>query len=102
MAQYRITQKDYELFATIPTVIRMVPMRIFEKPVYNDPFMWKCRIVGTSPEYQEINRIRMASGRFLVEEDTVERRNVCVLASNAAARLFPYESPLGQTVLIDK
>src|SRR3954462_1065697 len=32
VARYGITQEDYELFKTIPSVIRMVPMRIFPKP----------------------------------------------------------------------
>ena len=36
VARYGITQEDYDLFGTIPTVIRMVPMRIFPKPVYCD------------------------------------------------------------------
>ena len=36
VARYGITQEDYELFGTIPTVIRMVPMRVFPKPVYHD------------------------------------------------------------------
>jgi putative ABC transport system permease protein len=102
VARYGITQDDYDLFHTLPTVVRMVPMRIFPKPVYHDHFMWNCRIVATTPQYQEINKIVPSAGRFLVDKDSEDKLNVCVLGSNAAARLFPYESPIDQTILIDK
>ncbi len=112
VARYGITQEDYDLFATIPTVVRMVPMRIFPKPVYSDKVyrkggefgndMWNARIVATTPQYQDINKIELTAGRFLVDEDSTERGNVCVLGSNTAAKLFPYENPIDQTILIDK
>src|SRR5438270_10200921 len=50
VARYGITQEDCDLMATIPTVVRMVPMRVFPKPVYHDQFMWNSRIVATTPE----------------------------------------------------
>ena len=102
VARYGITQEDYDLMATIPTVIRMVPMRIFPKPVYHDQYMWNSRIVATTPEYKEINKLQEAAGRFLVEDDSQTRENYCVLGSNVAARLFPYSSPIDETILIDK
>src|SRR5579862_7840636 len=41
VARYGITQEDYELFRSITTIIRMVPMRIiYPKPVYHDQFMY--------------------------------------------------------------
>jgi putative ABC transport system permease protein len=102
VARYGITQEDYALFDTIPTIKRMVPMRVFRKPVYQDQYMWNCRIVATAPSYQEVNKIEPAAGRFLVDKDGEEMDNVCVLGSNAAAKLFPFGSALDQTILIDK
>ena len=102
VARYGITQKDYNLFKTIPTVIRMVPMRVFDKPVYHDEYMNNSRIVATSPEYQDINKLQIAAGRFLVEQDDNEEQNVCVLGSNTAAKLFPYTSAINEAILIDK
>jgi putative ABC transport system permease protein len=102
VAMYGITQEDYDLFGTIPTVIRMVPMRIFPKPVYHDQYMWNSRIVATTPEYREISEFHVAAGRFLVDKDDEEMQNVCVLGSNVAAKLFPFSSPIDQTVLIEK
>jgi putative ABC transport system permease protein len=102
VARYGITQDDYELFATIPTVVRMVPMRIFPKPVYHDQYMWNSRIVATTPEYREINKLEVSSGRFLVNKDGEEMQNVCVLGSNVVAKLFPFGSAIDETILIDK
>jgi putative ABC transport system permease protein len=102
VARYGITQEDYDLFATIPTVVSMVPMRIFPKPVYRDQYMWNSRIVATTPNYKDVNKLDMAAGRFLVDNDSEDRENVCVLGANAAAKLFPFGSPIEQTILIDK
>jgi putative ABC transport system permease protein len=102
VARYGITEEDYELFGTIPTVVRMVPMRIFPKPVYHDQYMWNSRIVATVPEYREINQLQVSAGRFLVDGDGQTKENYCVLGSSVAAKLFPFESPLDQTILIDK
>src|SRR5216684_2733106 len=75
VARYGITEEDYELFGTIPTVIRMVPMRIFPKPVYHDQYMWNSRIVATTPEYREINQLHVSAGRFLVDGDGQAKEN---------------------------
>src|SRR5215475_4022576 len=102
VARYGVTQEDYDLMANIPTVVRMVPMRVFPKPVYHDQYMWNSRIVATTPEYKEINKLQEAAGRFLVEGDSRARENYCVIGANVAARLFPYSSPIDETILIDK
>src|SRR5712691_8900364 len=44
VARYGITHEDYELFTTIPTVMRMVPVRAFNKPIYHDQYMWNSRV----------------------------------------------------------
>src|SRR5947209_7032983 len=53
VARYGITHQDYDTFGTIPSIIRMVPMRIFPKPVYHDQYMHNSRIVATTPQYRE-------------------------------------------------
>ena len=102
VAKYGITQEDYDRFATIPTVIRMVPMRIFHKPVYHDRYMWNSRIVATTPEYREVNKFNLVAGRYLSANDDLEKQNVCVLGSNTAAKIFPFGNAIDSTILIDK
>ena len=102
VARYGITQTDYDRFHTIPSIVRMVPMRVFSKPVYHDEYMYNSRIVATTPEYRDINKIQTSAGRFLVDKDDQEMQNVCVLGSNVAAKLFPFGSAIDQAILIDK
>ena len=82
VASYGITQEDYDLIQSIPPIIRVVPMRIFPKPVYQYQYMWNSRIVATTPAYKDINKLQEASGRFLVDKDSPEMGNVCVLGSS--------------------
>src|SRR5260370_3917575 len=102
VARYGITEEDYQLFGTIPTVVRMVPMRIFPKPVYHDQYMWNSRIVSTTPEYREVNKIELSAGRFFVDKDGSEKQNVCVLGSYTAPKLFPFRRPIDEAILIAK
>lgn len=102
VARYGVTHQDFDSFLTIPSIIRMVPMRIFPKPVYHDRYMHNCRIVATTPAYRDINQLREVAGRFLVEKDSQEKQNVAVIGANVASKLFPLGSPIDQTILIDK
>ena len=98
IARYGLSYIDYDRFLTIGTVTRRVPMRIFPQEIRRLERMHNGRVVGTLPEYAEINDLRLASGRFLTEDDNRYMRNVAVLGSNTADRLFPFEDPLGQSV----
>jgi putative ABC transport system permease protein len=98
VAEYGIKYQDYERFSTISTVVRMVPMRIFPQEVRHLGRMHNSRLVATTPGYAEVNKLEMASGRFLNDEDDQHMRNVAVLAHGTALALFPFEDPIGQTV----
>jgi putative ABC transport system permease protein len=102
VARYGVTQEDYDLFQTIPTVTRMVPVRAFNKPVYHDQYMNNSRVVATTTEYPEVNKVPLVAGRFLVDRDGQLMDNYCVLGSSVAAKLFPFGSAIDETVLIDK
>lgn len=106
---YGLTSKDFDGLDYVPTVIRKVPMRIFLQEVRTPGRMVLGRVVATTKEYQTVNKFEMEGGRFLVDADKKldygddkELRNVCVLGSNVALNLFPFENPLGQTVTINK
>jgi putative ABC transport system permease protein len=101
IANYGLTYGDYERFLTITSVIRRVPMRIFPKEIVHLEHAANGQVVGTLPEYQEINKLDLASGRFLTQDDDHYMLNVCVLGSQIADRLFPFEDPLGQSVRIE-
>jgi len=98
VATYGLTYKDYDRFLTIGTVVRHVPMRIFPQEIRRLERMHNGRVVGTTPEYAEVNHVEPLVGRFLTADDDHEMQNVAVLGSEAAQRLFPFDNPVGQTV----
>jgi putative ABC transport system permease protein len=101
VATYGITLSDYDKIATLQqsgTVTRMVPMRVFPVEVRRLEKMHNGRAVGTTPEYADVNQLNLAVGRFLVPEDDLRIRNVCVIGSAVAASLFPFGDPMGETI----
>jgi putative ABC transport system permease protein len=102
IATYGLTWTDYERFGTISTVTRRVPMRVFPQEIRYLERMHNGRVVATTPEYAEVNELHLAAGRFLTQEDDDAMLNVCVLGSNTADRLFPFEDALGQSVYLGK
>src|SRR5436190_10606155 len=100
IAAYGITYQDFDAFSTISTVKRMVPMRIFPQEVRYLERMHNSRIVATTPEYTEVNKLELSSGRFLNEDDDKHMKNVAVLGSDSARALFPFGNPLGQSILL--
>jgi putative ABC transport system permease protein len=103
---YGLVQRDMERFGTFGSDIsRTVPLRVFTTETrFLDRMVNNSRVIATVPEYAEVNKLEMASGRFLVGGDDVERNdndimlNVCVLGAEIADRLFPFEDPIDQSV----
>jgi putative ABC transport system permease protein len=102
VATYGLTYRDYEKFETLEAITRHVPMRVFPKEIRRVERLHNGRVVATTPEYADVNKLEMASGRFLIDEDGKLFRNVCVLGAATADRLFPFDDPLNQTVVMGK
>jgi putative ABC transport system permease protein len=102
VANYGLTYDDYERFLTIGSVVRRVPMRIFQQELRSLERRYTGRVVATLPEYAEVNTVALASGRFLTEDDDHYMENVAVLGSTVADRLFPFGDPVGQSIRLDK
>jgi putative ABC transport system permease protein len=100
---YGITRDDYQrLRRTLSTISRAVPIREVTREFRNYTRRFEGRCVGCTPDYAEITRIDVDQGRFLSDADLAEERNYCVLAAEAATRLFPYGNPVGSRVMIDE
>jgi putative ABC transport system permease protein len=95
---YGLLQQDYDEFLTIPGVTQMVRMRVFPQEFRRLERTFNGRLVSTTPEYADANKVQMASGRFLTPDDDKNMENVAVLGSAVADALFPFENPLGQQV----
>jgi len=100
---YGLLRDDFKRIATtIPTVQRAVPLREIKKEArYLDKAV-DIRLVGCTPAYLELNRLEIGNGRFLSDRDLDRVENVCVIADQAAEKLFPYEDPIGKAVQVDQ
>src|SRR5262249_41491931 len=96
---YGLTNDDLEQFKNLGDVMSgTVPMRVFPTEVRNLERLINARVIATVPDYQVVNKLEMSRGRFLTDQDDTELENYCVLASEVADRLFPYEDPIRKTV----
>jgi putative ABC transport system permease protein len=119
---YGLTYADYEQFLVLDTVVSSVPMRIFPQEIRSLHRMYNGRVVATTSRYQNVNKVDLVEGRFLdgnddreVEDqpgkkknagephnDELDMRNVVVLGSDVAEALFPFQSAVGQTIVLNK
>jgi putative ABC transport system permease protein len=59
------------------------------------------QITGITSNYQTVRNLKVASGRFLTEEEIEQQRQVVVLGSDLAGDLFEAENPVGLAVRIN-
>ena len=101
--EYGLTYQDASrIQATIPGVLRVLPVRIIRETVRFAENDIPCQVLGTLPFYPEIVRLDVMRGRFLTETDERNIDNICVLTVGLAGRLFPYQDPLEQSVRVDQ
>lgn len=103
--EYGLTRDDFRRVSNpelVPTVVRATPLREIRKETrYHDRTV-DVRLVGCTPEYVDMNHLRMARGRFLSDRDQSDIDNVCVIADSVAEKLFPLEDPIGRNIQIDR
>ena len=100
---YGVTRDDYvTLCATLPTIDQgaAVPIREMNDEFRNGRNMLEGRLVGCTPEYQELAKLSVAKGRFLTDLDGLREQNHCVLAAEVAEKLFPIDDPIGELVQV--
>jgi putative ABC transport system permease protein len=96
---YGLKYDDYDrILQTVPTIKRALPIREIRREVRRRNHSLDGRVVGTTHEYMDFNRLEIAKGRFLSESDNEHYENYAVLGAETAKTLFPYEDPLGDTV----
>ena len=101
--EYGLKYDDLDrLVATMPTVQRAVPMVAMRKNAQRGRYrIPNARVLGTVPAYSDVKSLEVKKGgRFLTDQDLAETANVAVLGAGAADRLFTFEDPVGQIVLL--
>jgi putative ABC transport system permease protein len=96
---YGLKYEDYDrLLATVPTVKKALPIREIRKQIRFLTRALDGRVVGTTQDYADFNRLDIDKGRFLTASDNARYENYAVLAAETAKTLFPFEDPLGKAV----
>jgi putative ABC transport system permease protein len=100
-AQYGLFRSDLDLIVSnIPTIDSALPIREIRRQFTHADAAVDGRLVGCTPEYADVNHLKINTGRFLMDADEVRADTVCVLAANVADKLFPLIDPIGQRVYI--
>ena len=86
------------ILATVPTLKKALPIREIRRQIRHLEHFIDGRVVGTTHEYDEFNRLELDHGRFLLESDNAKVQNYAVLAAETAKALFPIEDPVGNSV----
>jgi putative ABC transport system permease protein len=87
---------------TVPHVSRIIPLRTIAYRVRRREHRFDGQVVGTLPEFFRTVNIDVASGRVLTPADMESRARVCVIGDEVRQRLFTYEDPIGQTILVER
>ncbi len=98
---YGLKYDDFDrLVATVPTIKKALPIREIKKEIRRLNKAVDGRVVGTTSDYMDFNRLEMSRGRFLSETDNRDYQNYVVLAAGSAETLFPYEDPIGKSIKV--
>jgi putative ABC transport system permease protein len=96
---YGLTREEYEvLTASLPTLRSALPIREIRRQFQYRDRVIDGRLVGCTPEYADVNRLKVNRGHFLTDAENFSRDSHCVIAAKVAERLFPYEDPIGKRI----
>lgn len=99
--EYGLKYDDLErVKEMIDTVVDATPHREFMHDARNEGQNLDARVVGVHPNYAIANRLHIAQGRFIQPSDLKHLRNICVIGSELAEKLFRHQSPMGRSVQI--
>jgi len=102
MSRFGITREDLRvLAASFPDAEYIVPLKEVGGQVHRDNRRKVSQAFGTTPDLAKVANLSVARGRYLTNEDISQEAMVCVLGSEVAKDLFPFDEPLGATLRID-
>ena len=93
-------EDEQRLAETIPTVSRIVPVKMVQKSARMGKRTLEMRIVGTNEVWFDLVQRPVIAGRLLERRDIDERSNVAVLTEHGARRLMATESVIGESLRI--
>jgi hypothetical protein len=101
---YGVTRNDYEtLQRVVPTISRVVPLRSTERATYGfESRQDEKPLKGVTADYAALKQIKVLRGSFITDAHVLDEAKVCVMGSGLAARLFPYQDPIGKSIHVHR
>ncbi len=84
----------------IPEALYVAPFVVATDTVARGEKRRRVMVAGVTPEFQDLRRLRVASGRFLPAGDLERGASVAVLGAGLARELFGSDDPVGDVVRI--
>lgn len=85
---------------TVPTVAKVVPVKLMNKTARFNDRVSELRVVGTTESWFElVNRERLA-GRILMADDVAESKSVAVLTESGVRKLLANKNAIGELLRI--
>lgn len=97
-----LTAGDAEAIRELDLISYASPLVDSSEQVVWGKESWFTVVLGTSPDFVNINDWYPVKGNFFNYQDLNESATVCVLGSTVASNLFGSLDPLGKTVRINK
>ena len=96
---YEITPDDLEATKReIPQVMEAAGARDLPATVVAGGVERSVSLVGVTPGFQEIRKLTILRGRYFDPADMEARSKVCLVTQELAARVFPFEDPIGKSI----
>ena len=93
---------DFVAIAKLSSVKFAAPILIVNATVSYQEQNTSVSATGTAPEYQELNSLTVAKGRFFDQADFDSAAKVAVVGSKVVQDLFGNEDPLGKLIRINR
>ena len=100
-----LTLEDAQAIAdpfNVPEVAMVAPEINSFGQVVAGPQNVNTRILGVTPQYQDVRNFHVAAGDFISQQNVDARSLVAVLGSNVAYELFGGEDPIGKDIKINR
>jgi putative ABC transport system permease protein len=97
---YGLKRSDEARLRTLPNLQYIVPVRNTEQKAVRGDVRASANVIGTTPDLFSVMNLNLERGRYFNTVDFEEEQHVCVIGSLAAAQLFPYTDPLGETIQV--
>lgn len=86
--------------ANVPEVDAVAPYSQMSAQVVAGGTNWATTVGGTTPAWTRVRDWQLANGVFFSAQETDSSAKVAVLGSTVAQNLFPSESPVGRTIVV--